>query len=71
MEIRFRGSKGDQGRKGAVLVRTRGKNEGEGDAVQLLVELLGHHRSKGEELGKDTPLMAFRSGDRWKVWTRG
>ena len=41
VEVRFKGSKGDQGRKGAVLVRTRtgrGREGGRG-AVGLLVEL--------------------------------
>ena len=41
VEVRLKGSKGHQGRKGAVLVRTRtgrGK-EGERGAVGLLVEL--------------------------------
>ena len=40
-EVRFRGSKGDQGRKGAVLVRPRTEVGGgeEGGAVGMLVEL--------------------------------
>ena len=36
MEVRFGGSKGDQGRRGAVLVRTRGNRGTEGETVELM-----------------------------------
>ena len=60
VEVRFRGSKGDQGRKGAVLVRTRtGRGgEDEGEAVGLLVELFSMYND-GEWTG-EAPLMSCR-----------
>ena len=55
VEVRFRGSKGNQGKKEAVLVRTRngrvgGRASGEGAAAELLEELFGMF--KGEEMRK-------------------
>lgn len=66
VEVRFRGSKGDQGRKGAVIVRTRGEG---GGAVGLLVELFSMYSSG--ELKGEAPLMAFRGEEGWRVWSRG
>ena len=60
VEVRFRGSKGDQGRKGAVLVRTKGDGGGGGEAVELLQELYQIHGRRGE-----LPLMAFHSARGW------
>lgn len=39
VEVRFRGFKDDQGRKVAVLVRTKGKGGEGGEAVELQQEL--------------------------------
>lgn len=39
LEIRFRGYKGGQGRKGAVMVRTKGDGDRGGEEVDLLYEL--------------------------------
>ena len=66
MEIRFEGSKGGQGRKGAALVRTRNVRErgegasGEGGAVELLGELFGMF--KGGEMPEAAPLTTFWNG---------
>ena len=67
VEVRFRGSKGDQGRKGAVLVRTRtGRGgEDEGEAVGLLVELFSMYND-GESTG-EAPLMSYRGTEGWRV----
>jgi len=48
VEVRFRGSKGDQEQKGAVLVRIKGGSGMERDegAVALLVELFEHVRRR-------------------------
>ena len=45
VEVRLKGSKGDQGKKYAVLARTRNdwareRESGDGGTVELLVELL-------------------------------
>ena len=66
VEIRFRGSKGDQSRRGAVLVRTKGDGDRGGEAVELLQELFRLHGGGGE-----MPLMAYLSAGGWRVWTRG
>ena len=66
VEVRFKGSKWDQERKGAVLVRTRtgwGK-EGERGAAGLLVELLRLY-GNGDFTG-EAPLMPFRGRDSWE-----
>lgn len=70
VEVRFRASKGDQERRGAILVRVRGgegvqRDEG---AVGLLAELLD--RYEGQGLTDKAPLMTFREGGKWKVWGR-
>jgi len=71
VEVRFRGSKGDQGRKGAVVVRTRTGlgGEGKGGAVGLLVELFGMYNDG--ELTGEAPLMSYRGTEGWRVWGRG
>ena len=47
VEIRFNGRNGDQGRKGAVAVSTKGAVGGggrpEGNVVDLMVELVGYY----------------------------
>jgi len=67
VEVRFRGSKGDQERKGAVLVRVKGGQGVERDegAVALLAELVGIY-----DLPEEAPLMTYRHGEEWKVWER-
>ena len=66
VEVWFRGSKVDQGRRGEVLVRIRG-DRGRGDeTVALMQELYQIHEGR-----LDLPLMAYRSYEGWKVWTRG
>ena len=71
VEVGFKRSKEDQGRKGAVPVRARtwrGK-EGERGAVGLLVE---QFRLYGNgDLTAETPLMSFRGKDGWEVLSRG
>lgn len=42
VEVNLRGSEGDQGRKGGVLMRSRGKKQGDGDEVERLVEVFGY-----------------------------
>ena len=66
LEVCFRRSKGDQGRRGAVLVRTRGDRGRWSETVELIQEL---YRIHGER--PDLPLMAYRSHGGWKVWMRG
>ena len=66
VEVRFRESKDDQGRRGAVLVRTRGDRKRGGETVELLQEMYRIHEGRS-----DLPLMAYRSYGGWKVWTRG
>lgn len=39
VELRFRSSKGDQERKEAVLMRTNGNGDKEGEAVNFLQEM--------------------------------
>ena len=71
VEVRFKGSNWDQGRKGAVLVRTRtGRvEEGERGAEGLLVELFRLYGNG--DLTEEAPLMSFRGNDGWEVWSRG
>ena len=66
IEVHMRGSKGDQGRKGAVLVREKGRANG---AVELMLELFGIYGSEG--LSAKTPLMVHKRGGKWEVWQRG
>lgn len=65
MEVHMRGSKGDQARKGAVLVRV--KKEG-GGAVDLMLELLSIYEGRGVD--DKSPLMAYTGGSKWEVWRR-
>lgn len=69
--MRFRGSKGDQGRKGAVLVRTRTGVAGEEEsrAVGVLVELFGMYNDGG--LTGEAPLASYQREQGWRVWSRG
>ena len=72
VELRFRASKGDQFRKGAVVTRSRsplstGDSGQEVDAVGLMIELLSHTHT----LPPHAPLVTYRSADgRWKWWTQ-
>lgn len=67
MEIQFKGSKGGQGRKQAVLVRTkRGERafpekrpEDSDRAVHLLIDLIGTLKGSGGKV----PLMAYRNSE--------
>ena len=71
VELRFRGSKGDQFRKGAVISRVlagwpRSVGAG-GGAVDLMLELISCYLF----LPSSTPLVAYRSGGgRWSMWTK-
>ena len=60
IEVRVRGSKGDQGWKEAVLVRIKGDTDNRGEAVELLQELYEIQLS----------LMVYKSYGVWQVWTR-
>ena len=62
MEVRLGGSKGDQGRKVAVLVRARDDRGTRGETVELMQELYRIHDGRS-----DLPLMAYRSHGGWKV----
>lgn len=64
--VRTRGTKGVQGLKGAVLVRTKCDGSKEVDAVELFQELDEIYEGKF-----DLPLMAYRSNEGRKVWARG
>ena len=71
VEVRFRGSKGDQWRKGAILTRARKgppKPAGAaGGAVDLMVELLSSYLF----LPPSAPLATFGCGsDRWSMWAQ-
>ena len=71
VEVRFRGSKGDQYRKGAVLTRVRGAIATAlhlgGGAVDLMVELM----SSQLLLPPSAPLASYStSGGGWDVWTQ-
>lgn len=66
VKVRVRGSTGDQGRKGAVLVRMKGKRDKGGEAVELLQGLYRMHDERSE-----LPLMAWRGYGGWQVWIRG
>ena len=71
VEVRFRSSKGDQFRKGAVVTRTRSgasrRVEAGGGAVDLMVELLSFYTF----LPSCAPLVAFGVGHgRWAIWTK-
>ena len=71
VEVRFRGSKGDQMRTGRVLTRVR---EGQprplgagGGAVDLMIELMSCYLF----LPSSAPLVAFGTGNgRWSMWTQ-
>ena len=65
VEVRFKESEGDQGRKRAVLVRTKGEGRRGGEEVELLQELYQINVGRAE-----LPLTAFYSTRRWQVWTR-
>ena len=71
VEVRFGGPKGDQERKGTVLVRA-GKAWGvgeDGGAVGLLVKLFSMDVSA--ELTGEAPLMSYRAAEGWSVRSRG
>lgn len=56
VEVRFRGSKGDDGWKEAVLVRTKDDGNKGGGALELLQKLCHIHKGS-----LDLSLMAYRS----------
>jgi len=69
--VYFRGHKGDQERRGSVIVRTRdvcrgsrSKVDADGGAVAILVELLSIHPA----LPKTAPLSSFRTRQGVQVW---
>ena len=71
VEVRFRGSKGDQLRKGAVVTRVRkgpSMRVGEGGgAVDLMIQLMSCYLF----LPSSAPLVAFGIGNgRWSIWTQ-
>lgn len=71
VELRFRSSKGDQFRKGAVVTRTRSGSgcgvENGGGAVDIMVELLSLYTF----LPSCAPLVAFGVGQgKWAMWTK-
>ena len=60
VEVRFRGSKGGQGRKGTVIVRIKGVGDKRGKAVDPLQELDQIHEGR-----LDVPLMAYQIYRGW------
>ena len=71
VEVRFRESKADQGRKGAVLVRTRtgfgvGENGGDSGSVGRAFQ---HIRWKGVDRG--SPPNGVRGSEGSRLWFRG
>ena len=71
VDVRFRGSKANQGRQGAVLVRTR-SGLGGGEDVGAVVRLVELFRMYNDgELAGEAPLMSYRGSDGWRVWSRG
>ena len=73
MEVRFRASKCDQMRKGAVLTRSRTGpprklSEGGGGAVDLMIELMS---CSSMFLPPSAPLVAFGTGrGKWSMWSQ-
>lgn len=68
MGVRFRASKGDQGRKGAIKMRTVNPVSGERLAGRLLEDLT---RTQGNDrVPSSLPLIVYRSGRELRVWTR-
>ena len=66
VEVRFRGSKGNQSRKGAVLTHVRPVGAG-GGAVDLLIEVMSCYLF----LPSSAPLVVFGAGNgRWAMWTK-
>ena len=71
VELRFRGAKGDQFRKGAVITRVRdealqGVQDG-GGCVAVMVELLSYFAV----LPSSAPLVMYGTGDgEWRMWTQ-
>lgn len=71
VELRFRSSKGDQFRKGAVCTRVRQRvgcsGETKGGAVAVMIELLSLY----SWLPSRAPLVAFGvGGGQWAMWTK-
>lgn len=62
VEVRFRRSNGDQGRKGVLLVRMKGDGSKGGEAMELLQELHRIYEAKS-----DLPLMEYRNYGGWRV----
>lgn len=62
VEVRFRGSMGGQGRKGAVLVRMKVNGDKGNEAMELLHEL---HQMHDET--SDLPLMEYPGFGEWQV----
>lgn len=62
----FRSFKGDQGRRGAVLVRMKCDWGSGGEAVEMLQKLYRMHDG-----WSDLPLMAYRGYVRWQGRIRG
>ena len=61
--------KGNQGRRRAILVRTVDPAHCKRGEVELLVEL---NRTQGDEgILSSWPLIVYRSGKEWRVWTTG
>ena len=73
VEVHFEGGEDDQGRKEAVMVKTkRAKRKGGlgANVVDLLVELFDYYGNSIPGV-KNAPLMARRSRAECRVWTRG
>lgn len=69
--MRYRRLKGDQRRRGAVLIISRAEKQGNRDAVDLLEQLFGCY-GRGEQVaGSIQSQIVYRSGECWKAWTEG
>ena len=71
VEVRFKGSKGDKGRKGAVMVNTKTERGGEGErgAVGLLLELFWLYGNGN--VTEEAPLMTCGGKGDWEDSSRG
>jgi hypothetical protein len=72
VEVLFDGSKTDGKRVGAVLSRSELSGQREAGGWSILKQLMEiyEEEERREEIGPDTPLMAYKEGREWKVWNR-
>lgn len=69
VEVRFRGSKGDRGRKVGILVRTVDTSDRERGAIELLLDQIRSQARRG--VPSSLPLMTYRSGESGECGRKG